>query len=129
MVQVTWRVLELFDTQSLQIPNQVGLALVKYYKIFLHVFNIFIHRIKSTGDKIDYSQRQVDVSLLAQVAIIVFGIKLSYSKYLQAVSFLLASDFCFLKAAAMRTHLIELSSRIDVENLSSSRFSAGASEE
>ncbi|CAN0314265.1 unnamed protein product, partial [Hapterophycus canaliculatus] len=38
--------------------RQVGEALVGYYKMFLHVFNLFMNCTKSTGDRIDYGQRQ-----------------------------------------------------------------------
>ncbi|CAM9137979.1 unnamed protein product [Ectocarpus sp. 12 AP-2014] len=37
--------------------KEVGEALVGYYKMFLHVFNVFMNCTKSTGDKIDYGQR------------------------------------------------------------------------
>lgn len=30
-----------------------------YYKLFLHVFNLFMNRTKSTGDRMDYGQRRV----------------------------------------------------------------------
>lgn len=30
---------------------------MKHYKMFLHVFNLFMNSTKSTGDQIDYGQR------------------------------------------------------------------------
>lgn len=44
---------------------QVGEALVEHYKMFLHVFNLFMNCTKSTGDRIDYGQRQVQHSMIA----------------------------------------------------------------
>ncbi|CAM9911551.1 unnamed protein product, partial [Laminaria digitata] len=38
--------------------KEVGEALVAYYKMFLHLFNLFMNSTKSTGDKMDYGQRQ-----------------------------------------------------------------------
>ncbi|CAM9495409.1 unnamed protein product, partial [Sphacelaria rigidula] len=37
--------------------KEVGQALVKHYRMFLHVLNLFVNNTKSTGDKIDYGQR------------------------------------------------------------------------
>lgn len=38
--------------------EQVGEAIVAYYKMFLHIFNFFMNSTKSTGDRMDYGQRQ-----------------------------------------------------------------------
>ncbi|CAM9228639.1 unnamed protein product [Pylaiella littoralis] len=37
--------------------KEVGEALVPYYKMFLNLFNIFMNSTRSTGDRIDYGQR------------------------------------------------------------------------
>lgn len=37
--------------------EQVGEALVGYYKMFLNVFNLFMNCTKNTGDRMDYGQR------------------------------------------------------------------------
>lgn len=52
-----------FDTASEPVVllssllSEVGLALVRYYRMFLHIFNLFINKTRSTGDKMDYGQR------------------------------------------------------------------------
>ncbi|CAM9099660.1 unnamed protein product, partial [Discosporangium mesarthrocarpum] len=37
--------------------REVGEALVGYYKMFLTIFNLFLHQTKNLGDAMDYSQR------------------------------------------------------------------------
>ena len=32
-----------------------------YYKMFMHVFNLFMNCTKSTGDRIDYGQRYYEI--------------------------------------------------------------------
>ncbi|CAN0447238.1 unnamed protein product, partial [Ascophyllum nodosum] len=38
--------------------EKIGEALVRYYKLFLKLLNFFVNTTKSTGDRIDYGQRQ-----------------------------------------------------------------------